>query len=138
MPSTFSEWKLEELVKNAARQGVRIIRPLAEDVLQLKPESIGLFDRILLDAPCTGFGAIRRNPDIKWHRHPKDPYRMSQLQKEMLSHASRCSKAAEFSSMRPALFLRTKMKWLPDTFRKPIPNSESRVYRIIFPRAAAR
>lgn len=88
-----SEWKLEELAKNAARQGVQIIRPLAEDVLKLKPESIGLFDRILLDAPCTGFGAIRRNPDIKWHRHPKDPYRMSQLQKEMLSHAARFLKS---------------------------------------------
>jgi 16S rRNA (cytosine967-C5)-methyltransferase len=86
------EWKLEELVQNAARQGVRIIRPLAEDVLHLKPESIGLFDRILLDAPCTGYGAIRRNPDIKWRRHPKDPFRMSRLQKEMLSHAPKLLK----------------------------------------------
>jgi 16S rRNA (cytosine967-C5)-methyltransferase len=88
-----SEWKLEELRKNAERQGVSMIRPLAEDVLLLKPESIGLFDRVLLDAPCTGFGAIRRNPDIKWHRHPKDPYRMSQLQKEMLSHAAQFLKS---------------------------------------------
>jgi 16S rRNA (cytosine967-C5)-methyltransferase len=85
--SDISEWKLEELRKNAERQGVRIIQPIAGDILQLKPESIGLFDRILLDAPCTGFGAIRRNPDIKWHRHPKDPYRMSELQKAMLAHA---------------------------------------------------
>lgn len=88
-----SAWKLEELENNAQRQGVHIIRTLAEDILQLQPETTGLFDRILLDAPCTGFGAIRRNPDIKWRRHPKDPYRMSQLQKEMLSHASRFLKS---------------------------------------------
>jgi len=88
-----SAWKLEELENNAQRQGVRIIRTLAEDILQLKPESTGLFDRVLLDAPCTGFGAIRRNPDIKWRRHPKDPYRMSQLQKEMLAQASRFVKS---------------------------------------------
>ncbi|MHC1729016.1 MAG: 16S rRNA (cytosine(967)-C(5))-methyltransferase RsmB [Syntrophobacteraceae bacterium] len=84
-----SAWKLEELQKNAERQGVGIIRTHTEDILRLLPESTGLFDRILLDAPCTGFGAIRRNPDIKWRRHIKDPYRMSQLQKELLLHAAR-------------------------------------------------
>jgi 16S rRNA (cytosine967-C5)-methyltransferase len=81
-----SAWKIEELRKNAERQGALIIRAMAEDILQLRPESTGTFDKILLDAPCTGFGAIRRNPDIKWRRHIKDPYRLSQLQKELLAH----------------------------------------------------
>ncbi len=84
-----SAWKLEELQKNSERQGVGIIRTLAEDILQLRVEDVGLFDRVLLDAPCTGFGTIRRNPDIKWRRHIKDPYRMSQLQKELLAHAAK-------------------------------------------------
>jgi 16S rRNA (cytosine967-C5)-methyltransferase len=83
-----SAWKLEEARKNALRQGITIIRSLAEDVLMLRPQSIGLFDRVLLDAPCTGLGTMRRKPDIKWRRHIKDPYRLSRLQKELLSHAA--------------------------------------------------
>ncbi|MGA2402360.1 MAG: RsmB/NOP family class I SAM-dependent RNA methyltransferase [Syntrophobacteraceae bacterium] len=83
-----SAWKLEELRKNAQRQGITIIRTLAEDISMLRPQSIGLFDRVLLDAPCTGLGTMRRKPDIKWRRHIKDPYRLSQLQKELLSHAA--------------------------------------------------
>ncbi len=82
-----SAWKLEDLQKNANRQGVTIIRTLAGDISMLRPQSIGLFDRILLDAPCTGLGTMRRKPDIKWRRHIKDPYRLSLLQKELLPHA---------------------------------------------------
>jgi 16S rRNA (cytosine967-C5)-methyltransferase len=88
-----SAWKLDEARKNTGRQGITIIRTLAEDVLVLRPESIGLFDRVLLDAPCTGLGTMRRNPDIKWRTHIKDSYRLSRLQKELLSHASRFLRA---------------------------------------------
>ncbi len=83
-----SAWKLEDMEKNAQRQSVGIIKTLARDILQLDPEKTGAFDRVLIDAPCTGFGAIRRNPDIKWNRHIKDPYRMSQLQTELLARAA--------------------------------------------------
>ncbi|MGO9018453.1 MAG: 16S rRNA (cytosine(967)-C(5))-methyltransferase RsmB [Syntrophobacteraceae bacterium] len=88
-----SAWKLEEARKNARRQALTITRSLAGDVLMLRPESIGLFDRVLLDAPCTGLGTMRRKPDIKWRRHIKDPYRLSRLQKELISHAAQFVKA---------------------------------------------
>ena len=39
-----------------------------------------LFDRILLDAPCTGSGVTRRHPDIRWLRHPGDPARLGEAQ----------------------------------------------------------
>lgn len=42
------------------------------------------FDRILLDAPCSGLGVIRRHPDIKWLRRAADIPRMAQVQLEML------------------------------------------------------
>jgi 16S rRNA (cytosine967-C5)-methyltransferase len=83
-----SAWKLEEARKNAERQGITILRTLAEDVLALQPRATGLFDRVLLDAPCTGWGSVRRKPDIKWRRHIKDSYRLSLVQKELLAHAS--------------------------------------------------
>ncbi|MGH8481220.1 MAG: 16S rRNA (cytosine(967)-C(5))-methyltransferase RsmB, partial [Nevskiaceae bacterium] len=42
------------------------------------------FDRILVDAPCSGTGVIRRHPDIKWLRRPADIPRMAQAQLELL------------------------------------------------------
>ncbi|MDR3569506.1 MAG: 16S rRNA (cytosine(967)-C(5))-methyltransferase RsmB [Syntrophobacteraceae bacterium] len=83
-----SAWKLDEARKNGQRQAITIIRTLAEDVLSLQPQSTGLFDRVLLDAPCTGWGSVRRKPDIKWRRHIKDSYRLSLIQKELLIHAA--------------------------------------------------
>ncbi len=44
----------------------------------------GLFDKALVDAPCTGMGIIRRNPDAKWHFKPEDPARMAELQINIL------------------------------------------------------
>ncbi len=81
-------WKLESLEENAARQSVTILSTLARDVLELSVKETGLFDRVLLDAPCSGFGALRRKPDIKWRRHIKDPYRFSLLQKKLLHQAA--------------------------------------------------
>jgi 16S rRNA (cytosine967-C5)-methyltransferase len=83
-----SSWKLEELRQNARRQHLDIIRTMAADALELRPERLGSFDRVLLDAPCSGFGTLRRKPDIKWRRHLKDPYRFSLLQRQLLDHSS--------------------------------------------------
>lgn len=83
-----SSWKLQELQQNACRQGLTIITSVAGDARELTPVQVGSFDRVLLDAPCSGFGTLRRKPDIKWRRHPKDPYRFSLLQRELLDHAS--------------------------------------------------
>ena len=43
-----------------------------------------LFDRILLDAPCSGTGIIRRQPDIKWHRTPDDIVQLTATQQTLL------------------------------------------------------
>lgn len=51
----------------------------------LKP--LGLFDRILLDAPCSGTGVIRRQPDIKWHRRAKDVTKLKFVQSQLLLQA---------------------------------------------------
>lgn len=46
-----------------------------------------LFDRILVDAPCSGSGVVRRHPDIKYHRKPADLVHLSQQQKKLLMQA---------------------------------------------------
>jgi 16S rRNA (cytosine967-C5)-methyltransferase len=45
------------------------------------------FDRILLDAPCSGTGTLARNPEIKWRLQPCDVLRLAETQKTMLRHA---------------------------------------------------
>jgi len=44
----------------------------------------GRFDRILLDAPCTGLGALRRRPEARWRKVPRDVAQLSTLQAELL------------------------------------------------------
>ncbi len=47
----------------------------------------GTFDRVLLDAPCTGLGALRRRPEARWRRQPSDLPGLGVLQRELLETA---------------------------------------------------
>ena len=47
----------------------------------------GEFDRILLDAPCTGLGALRRRPEARWRKQPRDVAELTRLQSELLESA---------------------------------------------------
>ncbi len=51
------------------------------------PGTADRFDRVLVDAPCTGMGVIRRNPDAKWRFSAGDPARMAALQGAILENA---------------------------------------------------
>ncbi|MDT0278457.1 RsmB/NOP family class I SAM-dependent RNA methyltransferase [Blastococcus goldschmidtiae] len=57
------------------------------------PWQAGSFDRVLLDAPCTGLGALRRRPEVRWRRTPEDVAPLVELQVELL--------AAALASVRP-------------------------------------
>lgn len=52
----------------------------------------GKVDKVLVDAPCTGLGTLRRNPDLKWRQTPKDLQELIELQEKILKAASRCIK----------------------------------------------
>ena len=60
---------------------------LALDALTGLPFS-GSFDRVLLDAPCSGLGTVRRDPDIKWSRQESDLRRFASAQGAMIAHAA--------------------------------------------------
>jgi 16S rRNA (cytosine967-C5)-methyltransferase len=65
--------KLDRLEKEARRLGVATIETRRGDLNRpLEPSTFPRFDRILLDAPCSGLGVLRRNPDAKWSAHKKD------------------------------------------------------------------
>ncbi|OLM00663.1 Ribosomal RNA small subunit methyltransferase B [Pseudonocardia sp. Ae406_Ps2] len=49
----------------------------------------GGYDRVLVDAPCTGLGALRRRPEARWRRRPEDIATLTRLQRELLTAALR-------------------------------------------------
>ncbi len=78
-------WRLKRLHENAKRLGVTNIEIMAADATKAIEKLGGLFfDRILIDAPCTGTGVIRRHPDIKWARRPEDLHEVPQKQLALL------------------------------------------------------
>ena len=68
--------------ETASRLGLTSIRRHACDLLG--PELPGPYDLIVLDAPCTGLGVLRRHPDAKWRLQPGDVPRMAALQTQLL------------------------------------------------------
>jgi 16S rRNA (cytosine967-C5)-methyltransferase len=65
-------------------------RGLPVDVLRVDGRQSGLepgFDRVLVDAPCTGLGALRRRPEARWRRQPADVPALARLQRELLAAA---------------------------------------------------
>jgi 16S rRNA (cytosine967-C5)-methyltransferase len=53
----------------------------------------GKFDRVLVDAPCSGFGTLRRNPDLKWRFEEKDIAELNVKQTAILARAAKLTKA---------------------------------------------
>jgi 16S rRNA (cytosine967-C5)-methyltransferase len=52
------------------------------------PWPAGSFDRVLVDAPCTGLGALRRRPEARWRRQPEDLAALVPLQRALLAAAT--------------------------------------------------
>lgn len=56
-----------------------------DDLFEHRPEE--LYDAVLLDAPCSSTGTVRRHPDVPWTKTPEDVIRLAALQRRMLDHA---------------------------------------------------
>jgi 16S rRNA (cytosine967-C5)-methyltransferase len=64
--------KLEELRRRARRAGLSNVAAREVKGTQLPPEAkLGAWDRVLVDAPCSGLGTLRRNPEARWRLTPK-------------------------------------------------------------------
>jgi len=89
--SDIREYKLLELRKRARRAQFSNIspRPWNEAKLPVKHASV---DGVLVDAPCTGTGTWRRNPDCRWTAKAEEVAEMAQLQLDILSRASKAAK----------------------------------------------
>jgi 16S rRNA (cytosine967-C5)-methyltransferase len=79
--------KLRQLDAEMQRLGVSIVRPACLDWLTSRTENqFTGFDRVLVDAPCSGLGVIRRNPDIKWNASPERLLYLADIQKQLLNN----------------------------------------------------
>ena len=81
-----------ELAPHRARLVRRTAGPDADVLVadgRVPPWREGAFDRVLLDAPCTGLGALRRRPEVRWRRTPDDVAPLVELQTALLDSALR-------------------------------------------------
>jgi 16S rRNA (cytosine967-C5)-methyltransferase len=83
--------RLQLVEENARRLGLKSIRCLMGDAERTELE--GAFDRILVDAPCSGLGVLRRHPDAKWSKGPELIGAMVRQQGAILGHLSRFVKS---------------------------------------------
>ena len=89
-----SAHRLDALKPRLARSGLSNVHPVA--IAHERDERIkrlaGKIDRVLVDAPCSGLGTLRRNPDLKWRQNPATIKEFALLQASILQSAARLLK----------------------------------------------
>lgn len=90
-----NEKRLNGMLPRMRRAGLSNVHPIA--IRNEKDNRVkrlqGKFDRVLIDAPCSGTGTFRRNPDLKWRLSPAEMDRINEIQKNILEEASKLVKA---------------------------------------------
>ena len=76
--------RLALLRENCTRLGIGCVETFKLPDDEKRLFSLGPFDKILIDAPCSGLGVIRRHPDIKWNRTPKHIESLAVMQRQIL------------------------------------------------------
>ena len=79
--------KLAELKKRAARAGIEMIKTVDCDLIDMPSRYLNWADRVLVDAPCTGTGRMRRQPDVKWRLEEAEMLRFPARQFALLCRA---------------------------------------------------
>ncbi len=89
-----SEKRLDNLKPRLKRSGLSNLHPqLISNENDIKVKRLtGKIDRVLVDAPCSGLGTLRRNPDLKWRQSPQSVQELKQKQAAILTAAARLLK----------------------------------------------
>lgn len=90
-----SEKRLTKLKPRLARSGLSNVHPvvIAHERDAKVKRLAGKIDRVLVDAPCSGLGTLRRNPDVKWRQKPDAIAEMQEKQASILDGAARLVKS---------------------------------------------
>jgi 16S rRNA (cytosine967-C5)-methyltransferase len=85
-----SRQRLSVLNENAKRLGINIIKTMATDMFNIPSENV--YDRVLLDPPCSGWGTAGKHSDLRWAKTPDDVRKLGKIQLAMLNKASKLVK----------------------------------------------
>ena len=88
------ETKINTLKQNVERLGITNIEFVQDDALGFQSDTINSmkFDKVILDAPCSGLGVLSKKPDIRWKREVEGIINLSKMQRKMLQNAAACVK----------------------------------------------
>jgi 16S rRNA (cytosine967-C5)-methyltransferase len=81
--------KLGLINKEAQRLGVRIVETRTWDATRVSDELIETADRVLVDAPCSGLGVVRRKPEIKYKKKSSEFDKLPEKQLQILTSSSK-------------------------------------------------
>jgi len=119
--------RLGRVTEAAARLGVTIVQTIEGTVQELVSCDAPRADAVLIDAPCTNLGVLRRNPEVKWRRRPDDIAASAARQSEILTAAATlvksggrlvyatCSPEPEENEAVVGAFLTAQPAWRVDT-----------------------
>ncbi|MCK9221405.1 MAG: 16S rRNA (cytosine(967)-C(5))-methyltransferase RsmB [Limnochordia bacterium] len=82
------EHRLKLIEENARRLGITNIETVLSPAEKLPEEFFGKAQRVLVDAPCSGLGVLRRRVDARWHKSEADIVDLQQIQRSILSRAA--------------------------------------------------
>lgn len=80
------ESKLRLIRTSCERLGITNVTPVVADARSFEAEQA---DKVLVDAPCSGLGTLRKKPDTKWKREPEDIVRLAALQASLLENCAK-------------------------------------------------
>lgn len=83
------EHKIKLIEDNVQRLGINIIKTGLKDASEVDEELLDKCDRVVVDAPCSGLGIIRRKPDIRWNKQTADIQNLINIQKKILDTSSK-------------------------------------------------
>ena len=136
--------RLKLVSKGAARLGIGIIETHVGSAASLAGRWRGRCDAVLVDAPCSNLGVLRRNPDVKWRRGPDDLLRLQAKQQTIVAAAASmvkpggrlvyatCSLEPEENEHVIATLRGHGSKWRPDTSASfPVPSDAEGFVRLL-------
>ena len=126
------EHKIKLIEENSRRLGITIIEPSLQDAAEFKPEWESMADCVLVDAPCSGLGVLRRRAEARWKKNKLDLKTFPPLQRDILRNAthyvkpggrlvySTCTLEQAENHYIPAEFLENNPNWQYAGFQHPL------------------
>jgi 16S rRNA (cytosine967-C5)-methyltransferase len=116
--------RLDALKPRMARSGLSNVHPaaIAHERDDRVKRLAGKIDRVLVDAPCSGLGTLRRNPDLKWRQKPQAVQELTVKQQAILQSASRMVKSGGRLVYATCSVLPEENEWIAQAFSAANPD----------------